>query len=74
MFRSVRFLTKMIAWVAAAAIVLVAGTVIGLSSTAGNEWIRQQVLDAAAPAFPNGELVIASVNTNLLGHIELSDV
>ena len=69
-----RILGKAFGWTLGGLAVSIAGAVAGLVSEPGNEWIRQQALDAAAPSFPNGKLVIESVNTNLLGHLELVGV
>jgi autotransporter translocation and assembly factor TamB len=60
--------------VAMACVVLAALGLVGLSTDAGNDWIRTQVLMAAAPALPGGELHIERVDTNLIGHFDLVGV
>ncbi len=46
----------------------------GLATDKGNDFIRAEVLKAAEPSFPNGSLDIGALDTNLLGHIYLSDI
>ena len=50
-------------------IVLVLG---GLSTDAGNDFIRKEALKAADPSFPNGKLDIGVMDTNLLGYVSVS--
>ena len=72
--RSMRWLVRGVLLLVIGVLGLIAAVLVGISSDAGNERIRQEILKAAAPSFPEGELAIGRVDTNLLGHFDLFDV
>ena len=74
MVRWLKLIGRTLFWVLVGAGGLVGLVLGGLATDAGNELIRKEVLAAAAPSFPNGTLVVGEVDTNLLGHLYLSDV
>ena len=74
MVRLLKWLGRAFTWIVLGVIGLLCAVLGGLSTESGNDWIRGQVLAAAAPSFPNGSLHIGAVDTNILGHIYLEDV
>ncbi|MBL8618840.1 MAG: translocation/assembly module TamB domain-containing protein [Deltaproteobacteria bacterium] len=45
-----------------------------LRSTAGNDWLREQALGAAAPAIPGGSLAIGALQTDLFTGLRLEEL
>ena len=55
-------------------LVTVGGGLFWLTTDGGNAFIRDQVVEQAAPFIPEGKLALESVDTNLFGHLILQGV
>ena len=55
-------------------LVTAGGALLWLTTDSGNAFIRDQVVEQAAPFIPEGKLALDSVDTNLLGHFILKGV
>ena len=69
-----KIVARCVGLVAASAMIGLVGGLVWLSATGGSTFVREQILDAAAPFFPNGSLQIGSLDMNLLSHIVLMDI
>ena len=72
--RLVRLMLKLIVGLILTVAGLVFGVLFWLTTDGGGDYVRTQVLDAAAPSFPEGELAIERVEVNLLTGLALRGV